>query len=55
MKIAELLEKGPRAINVGLRNFARDLDEQQVDVVQLDWRPPAPEDEEMKRLLEKLL
>jgi FdrA protein len=55
MKIAELLENGPRVINVGLRNFARDLDEQQVDVVQLDWRPPAPEDEEMKRMLEKLL
>jgi FdrA protein len=55
MKIAELLEEGPRAINVGLRNFARDLDEQQVDVVQLDWRPPAPEDEEMKRVLERLL
>jgi hypothetical protein len=55
MKIAELLEKGPRAINVGLRNFARDLEEQQIDVVQLDWRPPAPEDAEMKRVLEKLL
>jgi hypothetical protein len=55
MKIAELLETGPRAINVGLRDFARDLEEQQVDVVQLDWRPPAPEDEEMKRVLEKLL
>jgi hypothetical protein len=55
MKIAELLDVGPKAINVGLRNFARDLDEQQVDVVQLDWRPPAPEDEEMKRMLEELL
>jgi hypothetical protein len=55
MKIAELLEKGPRAINVGLRNFAHDLDEQQVEVIQLEWRPPAPEDEEMKRVLEKLL
>jgi hypothetical protein len=55
MKIAELFEKGPRAINVGLRDFARDLEEQQVDVVQLDWRPPAPANEEMKRVLEKLL
>jgi hypothetical protein len=55
VKIAELLEKGPRAINVGLRDFARDLEEQQVDVVQLDWRPPEPEDEEMKRVLDKLL
>jgi hypothetical protein len=55
MKIAELLDKGPRAINVGLRDFARDLEDQQVDVVQLDWRPPEPEDQEMKRLLEQLL
>jgi hypothetical protein len=55
MKIAELLDKGPRAINAGLRDFARDLEDQQVDVVQLDWRPPEPEDQEMKRLLEQLL
>lgn len=55
MKIAELLEKGPKAINVGLRDFARDLEDQEVDVVQFDWRPPEPEDEEMKRLLEQLL
>jgi hypothetical protein len=55
MKIAELLDKGPRAINVGLRDFARDLEDQQVDVVQLDWSPPEPEDPEMKRLLEQLL
>jgi hypothetical protein len=55
MKIAELLEKGPSAINIGLRDFARDLEEQQVEVVQLEWHPTEPEDEEMKRLLEKLL
>ena len=37
-------------------DFARDLEEQQVDVVQLEWHPTEPEvDEEMKRLLEKLL
>lgn len=55
MRIAELLDKGLRAINVGLRDFARDLEDQKVDVVQLDWRPPEPEDAEMKRLLEQLL
>jgi hypothetical protein len=55
MKIADLLDKGPRAINVGLRDFARDLEDQEVEVVQLEWHPPQPEDEEMKRLLEKLL
>lgn len=55
MKIAELLEKGPKAINVGLSDFARDLEDQEVEVVQLEWRPPEPEDQEMKRLLEQLL
>lgn len=55
MKVEELLEERPRVVNVGLRDFARDLEEQEVEVVQLDWRPPLPEDEEMKRLLEKLL
>jgi hypothetical protein len=55
LKIAELLERGPLAINVGLRDFAHDLEEQQVEVIQLEWRPPTPDDDEMKRLLEKLL
>lgn len=55
MKVDDFLEKGPTVVNVGLRDFARDLEEQQVEVVQLDWRPPQPQDEEMKRLLEKLL
>jgi hypothetical protein len=55
MKISELLESGPIAINIGLRDFARELEEQDVEVVQLDWRPPVPQDEEMKRLLEELL
>jgi DNA-binding TFAR19-related protein (PDSD5 family) len=55
MKIAELLDNRLKAINVGLKDFARDLEDQKVDVVQLDWRPPKPEDQEMKRLLEQLL
>jgi hypothetical protein len=55
MKVADLLANGPHALNIGLQDFARDLEEQEVDVVQLDWRPPQPEDAEMKRLLEQLL
>ena len=55
MKLAELLERAPRVINAGLRDFARDLEAQEIEVIQLDWRPPQPEDDEMKRLLEKLL
>jgi hypothetical protein len=51
MTIAELLREGPVAINVGVR----DLKDQNVDVVELDWSPPRPNDVEMRRLLEKLL
>jgi hypothetical protein len=55
MNIDQLLRVAPRVIALGLRNFARDLEEQRVEVVELDWRPPQPEDKDMKRLLEKLL
>ena len=39
-------------INVGLQGFAESLEEQEVDVVQVDWRPPAGGDSEMIDLLE---
>ena len=55
MKIKRLLQDGPRVINVGLKDFARDLKDQGVETVEIDWRPPKPQDEEMKRLLEQLL
>jgi hypothetical protein len=55
VKIAELLAKAPEVINLGLRDFAHDIEEQKARVVQLDWRPSRVEDGEMKRLLEKLL
>jgi FdrA protein len=53
--IDELL-RGPLVIvNVGLRGFAESLEEQEVDVVQVDWLPPAGGDREMIDLLDKLL
>lgn len=55
MKIDDLLRDGPAVISVGVRDFASDLREQQVQVVELDWRPPRPADKEMERLLERLL
>lgn len=55
MKIEELLRDGPIVISVGVRDFSSDLIDQQVQVVELDWRPPRPADQEMERLLEKLL
>jgi hypothetical protein len=42
-------------IAMGLRDFAESLKEQGVEVVQVDWTPPAGGDEELADLLEKLL
>ena len=51
----ELLREPLVVVNVGLRGFAESLEEQEVDVVQVDWLPPAGGDREMIDLLEKLL
>ena len=51
---AELLQSRPRVINLGLAVFAIDLDAQDVDVVHVDWRPPAGGDEDLARLLSML-
>ena len=42
-------------INIGLRGFAESLENQEVEVVQIDWNPPAGGDQEMIDLLENLL
>ena len=51
---AALLQSRPRVINLGLAVFATDLDAQDVDVVHVDWRPPAGGDEDLARLLSML-
>jgi hypothetical protein len=42
-------------INLGLKGFGESMEKQGVDVVQVDWSPPAGGDEQMIDLLEKLL
>ena len=54
-KIDELLLKPVVVINLGLKKFAESLEEQQVEVVQVDWIPPAGGDKEMIDLLDQLL
>lgn len=54
-KIDELLHKPLLVINVGLRMFAESLEEQKVEVVQVDWIPPAGGDKAMADLLDRLL
>ena len=58
MKTADLrnlLEAGPIAINLGLREFAKSLQDQGREVIHVDWSPPPPLDEEMEDILDKLL
>jgi len=50
-----LLEGPIVAVNVGLADFAASLAAQEVQVVQVDWVPPAGGDEQMMDLLEALL
>jgi len=43
-----------KVINIGISTFADDLQAQGVDVVSVDWKPPAGGDVDMLRLLQKL-
>jgi FdrA protein len=54
-KIIDLLQKPIIVINLGLKKFAESLEEQKVEVVQVDWIPPAGGDKEMMDLLDQLL
>ena len=52
--IAKLLSGPPRVVNVGLHEFALDLERHQVEVTHVDWSPPAGGDPELADLLSKL-
>jgi FdrA protein len=54
-KINKLLENGPRAINIGVPDFADSLQVQGAEVVQVNWVPPAGGDSEMIAILDQLL
>lgn len=54
-KIEIILSGNLIVINIGLKGFAESLEEQEVEVVQIDWNPPAGGDQEMIELLENLL
>jgi hypothetical protein len=54
-RIDELLQKPIVVLNLGLKKFAESLEEQQVEVQQVDWLPPAGGDKEMIDLLDQLL
>jgi FdrA protein len=54
-QIEKILSGNLIVINVGLRGFAESLEAQEIDVVHIDWNPPAGGDQEMIDLLEDLL
>ena len=49
-----LLEGPPRVINIGLSSFADDLKKQDIEMVNLNWSPPARGNVELANLLAKL-
>ncbi len=53
--VETLLNEPLVAINLGLPGFAENLEVQDVEVVRVDWTPPAGGDQEMIDILENLL
>ena len=53
--IGKLLSGPVIAINLGLKQFGESLEQQGVEVVQVDWTPPAGGEQEMIDLLDELL
>lgn len=53
--LADLLARGPVAVNVGVRDLAESLRAQGARVVDVEWAPPAEDDEALLQLLDKIL
>ena len=50
----DLLHQRLSVVNIGLEGFSGELMEQQVNVIQVDWVPPAGGDPKLADLLAKL-
>ena len=53
-RMCDLLNEPLSVVNIGLEGFAGELAAQQVDVIQVDWVPPAGGDPKLADLLAKL-
>jgi len=49
-----ILTEKLKVVNIGISTFADDLRSQNVEVIHVEWKPPAGGDIEMSKLLEKL-
>jgi hypothetical protein len=54
MRIDELLQSDVKVVNIGLREFARDLERTGTPVIHVDWSPPPVRDPKIASLLAKL-
>lgn len=54
-RINELFKSELQVINIGLESFKDSLKNENVKVVQVDWRPPAVTDDKTLDALNKLL
>ena len=50
-----LFKESLKIINIGLEKFFENIEAQSVEVVQVDWEPPAGGDAEMMEILDHLL
>lgn len=53
-KLNEFFGKELKVINMGLDSFSEDLKSQQVETLQMDWRPPAGGNVRLASLLNRL-
>ena len=53
-EIEKFLKTPLKVVNVGLEEFAEELEQQGVAVVRVDWQPPAGGDARLAELLSKL-
>jgi len=53
--LKDLLEQGPIAINLGIQEFAKALQDQGADTIHVDWAPRPEIEEELKGILDELL
>lgn len=53
-KINKLFNSNLQVVNMGLESFSKDLKNQNVPVIHMNWRPPAGGNEKMMELLRKL-
>ncbi len=49
-----LLTSPLKVVNIGLEGFADELRQQDVDVIHVDWKPPAGGNPQLAKLLAKL-